>query len=42
MKFELCYADTCLSDYWSGHHLAHIQVLAYKMTLDDLKKRVEK
>lgn len=20
------HADTCLPDYWSGHHLAHIQV----------------
>lgn len=26
MKLELCHADTCLPDYWSGHHKAHLQV----------------
>jgi hypothetical protein len=37
-KFECCHADTCLSDYWSGHHLPHISVPAYPMTLDELKR----
>ena len=23
---ECCHADTCLPDYWSGHHLPHVQV----------------
>lgn len=26
MKLELCHADTCLPDYWSGHHRAHVQI----------------
>ena len=27
---ECCHADTCLPDYWSGHHKAHISVPVYK------------
>lgn len=27
---ELVHADTCLSDYWPGHHLAHVQTPVYK------------
>lgn len=26
MKLELVHADTCLPDYWSGHHRAHVQI----------------
>jgi hypothetical protein len=26
MKLECLHADTCLSDFWSGHSLAHLQV----------------
>lgn len=26
MKLECCHADTCLPDYWGGHHLPHVQV----------------
>ena len=26
------HADTCLPDYWGGHHLAHIQVPVYHDT----------
>ena len=36
---ECCHADTCLSDYWGGHHLAHIQVPVWNgMSLAELKK----
>ena len=36
---ECCHADTCLSDYWSGHHLAHVQVPVWNgMSLAELKK----
>jgi len=36
---ECCHADTCLSDYWGGHHLAHVQVLVWNgMSLAELKK----
>lgn len=26
MKYSLVHADTCLSDYWGGHHLPHVAV----------------
>lgn len=26
MKLEICHVDTCLSDYWGGHHKAHVQI----------------
>jgi hypothetical protein len=26
MKLEIAHADTCLPDYWGGHHLAHLQI----------------
>ena len=36
---ECCHADTCLSDYWGGHHLAHVQVPVWNgMSLVELKK----
>lgn len=39
IKFECCHADTCLSDYWSGHHLPHVQIPVYRgMTLKDVKR----
>ena len=38
IKFECCHADTCLSDYWSGHHLPHIQIPVWRgMTLAQVK-----
>lgn len=39
MKFECCHADTCLPDYWGGHHRPHVQIMAYPgMSLDDIKE----
>lgn len=36
---ECCHADTCLPDYWSGHHLAHISIPVHnKMSLSDIKQ----
>jgi hypothetical protein len=35
--FECCHADTCLPDYWPGHHLPHICIPVYPMTLDEVK-----
>lgn len=26
MNLEICHADTCLPDYWPGHHRAHVQI----------------
>lgn len=38
IKFECCHADTCLSDYWSGHHLPHVQIPVYRgMTLAQVR-----
>ncbi len=33
--------DTCLPDYFSGHHLPYIQIPAYKMTLESLKQALK-
>lgn len=38
MKLTLSHADTCLPDYWGGHHKAHISIPVYRgMTLAALK-----
>jgi hypothetical protein len=35
---EWAHADTCLPDYWSGHHLPHIQIPVWNgMTMKDIK-----
>ena len=37
--FDCAHADTCLPDYWGGHHLAHIQIYVVPgMSLSDIKK----
>lgn len=34
-------ADVCLSDYWGGHHLPHVQIPVYKgMTLKEIKEAI--
>ena len=39
IHLECCHADTCLPDYWGGHHLAHVQVPVWNgMSLAELKK----
>lgn len=36
---ECVHADTCLPDYWGGHHLAHVCIPVYgPMTLKDIKR----
>ncbi len=37
-KLIISHYDTCLPDYFSGHHLPYIQIPAYKMTLETLKQ----
>lgn len=38
MKVIIEHADTCLPDYWGGHHLPHISVPVHKgITLRELK-----
>lgn len=37
--FDCAHADTCLPDYWGGHHLPHIQIYVVPgMSLSDIKK----
>lgn len=39
MRLNCQHADTCLSDYWSGHHLPHISTHVYRnMTFARLRE----
>lgn len=38
-KFECIHADTCLPDYWGGHHLPHVSIpVTGPMTLKEIKQ----
>jgi len=40
-KLVCAHADTCLSDFWGGHHLPHIQVAVHRgMHLSELKREL--
>lgn len=40
--YTCAHADTCLSDYWGGHHLPHIQIYVWAgMTLRDIKDALQ-
>ena len=37
-RLTISHADTCLPDYWSGHHLAHVSIPVYAgMTPADIR-----
>ena len=39
--FDLAHVDTCLADYWSGHHLPHVQIAVWHgMTTRQLKQAI--
>lgn len=41
MNLEIIHVDTCLPDYWSGHHKAHICVPVWNgITFDQLKRSI--
>ena len=45
MKYLLVHADTCLSDYWGGHHLPHVAVpvdgtITVKEVLDQVRSEI--
>lgn len=42
MKMNCIHADTCLPDYWSGHHLPHVQipVTRRKMSLAEIRRAI--
>ena len=38
---DCSHADTCLPDYWGGHHLPHVQIPVYHgMKLSDIKREL--
>lgn len=38
---ECCHADTCLPDYWSGHHLPHVQIAVWPgMSMAEIKQAI--
>ena len=40
-KLECAHADTCLPDYWRGHHRAHVAVPVYRgMHLAEVKRAI--
>lgn len=40
-KLQCAHADTCLPDYWGGHHLPHVQVAVHKgMHISELKRQL--
>lgn len=42
IKLECIHADTCLTDYWSGRHLAHIAVPVWRsMTIGELRNEIQ-
>ena len=41
MKIEIVHVDTCLPDFWSGHHLPHVQIPVWPgMSLSDIKSAI--
>lgn len=41
MKLYCHPVDTCLPDYWSGHHKAHVQIPVYRgMTINAVKNAI--
>lgn len=42
MKMTCAHTDTCLPDYWGGHHLAHVQipVTRRKMSLAEIRRAI--
>ena len=41
MKVSIAHADTCLSDYWSGHHLPHVQIPAYRQSFASVRNAIK-
>lgn len=41
MKLTCAHADTCLPDYWAGHHLPHVAVPVHRdMTIGQLRDAI--
>lgn len=41
IRLECAHADTCLSDYWSGHHRPHVSIYAaHGMTFAAVRRAI--
>jgi len=41
IKLELNHVDTCLSCYWGGHHMPHVQIAVYPgIKLSEIKSAI--
>jgi hypothetical protein len=41
-KILISHCDTCLPDYWGGHHLAHVQIPVYNgMKISELRRYIK-
>lgn len=41
MKLECLHIDTCLPDYWRGHHLPHVQIPVWHgMSMKEIKQSI--
>lgn len=40
MKVTIAHADTCLPDYWGGHHLPHVSVCAYRRSFASVRREI--
>lgn len=38
MKVSIVHVDTCLPDFWTGHHLPHVQIPAYPQTFASVRR----
>lgn len=42
MQVECLHVDTCLPDYWGGHHLPHVSFPVWpNMTLEEIKTQLK-
>lgn len=41
MKIHIAHADTCLPDYWAGHHRPHVGIIVYNgMSFADVRRAI--
>lgn len=40
MKVSIAHADTCLIDFWSGHHMPHVMIPAYPQSFASVRRAI--
>lgn len=40
MKVSIVHADTCVSDFWPGHHRPHITIPAYRQSFASVRRAI--